>query len=129
MHTGKLPQQHEFANASFVILVRCHFVSPYHVDGSANNVLCRGGHFCEIAGVPTSALNFVANSALTGERLELSQTLFQNLMSQSVKTFREEGMILKRSPTGRTPTVTTDEKRILKLSVQQSPKPQQSPRF
>ena len=38
-------------------------------------------------------------------------------------------MILKRSPTGRTPTVTTNEKRrILKLSVQQSPKPQQSPR-
>ena len=28
-----------------------YFVSPYHVDGSANNVLCRGGHFCEIAGV------------------------------------------------------------------------------
>ena len=52
IHAGKLPQQHEFANASFVILVRCHFVSPYHVDGSANNnVLCRGGHFCEIARV------------------------------------------------------------------------------
>ena len=51
IHTGKLPQQHEFANASFVILFRCHFVSPYHVDGSANNVLCRGGHFCEMAGV------------------------------------------------------------------------------
>ena len=51
IHTGKLPQQHEIANASFVILFRCHFVSPYHVDGSANNVLCRGGHFCEIAGV------------------------------------------------------------------------------
>ena len=51
IHTGKLPQQHEFANASFVILVGCHFVSPYHVDGSANNVLCRGCHFCEIAGV------------------------------------------------------------------------------
>ena len=40
IHTGKLPQQHEFANESFVILFRCHFVSPYHVDGSANNVLC-----------------------------------------------------------------------------------------
>ena len=26
-------------------------MSPYHVDGSANNVLCRGGHFCEIPGV------------------------------------------------------------------------------
>ena len=26
-------------------------MSPYHVDVSANNVLCRGGHFCEIAGV------------------------------------------------------------------------------
>ena len=51
IHTGKLPQQHEFANASFVILFRCHFVSPYHVDGSANNVFCRGSHFCEIAGV------------------------------------------------------------------------------
>ena len=50
IHSGKLPQQHEIANASFVILFRCHFVSPYHVDGSANNVLCRGGHFCEIAG-------------------------------------------------------------------------------
>ena len=33
------------------ILFRCHFVSPYHVDGSANNVLCRGGYFCEIAGI------------------------------------------------------------------------------
>ena len=51
IHTGKLRQQHEFTNASFIILVRCHFVSPYHVDGSANNVLCRGGHFCEIAGI------------------------------------------------------------------------------
>ena len=51
MHTGKLRQQHEFTNASFIILVRCHFVSPYHVDRSANNVLCRGGHFCEIAGI------------------------------------------------------------------------------
>ena len=52
IHAGKLPQQHEFANAAFVILVRCHFVSPYHVDGSANNnVLSRGGHFCEIAEV------------------------------------------------------------------------------
>ena len=52
-------------------------------------------------------------------------------MARRIKTFREEeGMILKRSPTGRTPTVTTDEKRrILKLPVQQSPKPQQSPRF
>ena len=39
-------------------------------------------------------------------------------------------MIFKRNPTGRTPTVTTGEKRrILKPSVQQSPKPQQSPRF
>ena len=51
IHIGKLPQQHEFANASFVILFRCHFVSPCHVDGSANDALCRGGHFCEIAGV------------------------------------------------------------------------------
>ena len=51
IHTGKLRQQHEFPNASFIILVRCHFVSPYHVDGSANNVLCRGGNFCEIAGI------------------------------------------------------------------------------
>ena len=51
IHAGKLPQQHEFANASFVIPVSCQFVSPYHVDGSANIVLCWGGHFCEIAGV------------------------------------------------------------------------------
>ena len=51
IHTGKLPQEHEFTSASFVILFRCHFVSLYHVDGSANNVLCRGGHFCEVAGV------------------------------------------------------------------------------
>ena len=57
VHTGKLPQQHEFANASFVILIRCHFVSPYHVDGSANNVLCRGGHFCEVAGVPAHLIS------------------------------------------------------------------------
>ena len=51
-------------------------------------------------------------------------------MARRVKTFREEGMLLKRSPTGRTPTVTTDEKRrILKLSVQQRPKPNQILRF
>ena len=37
-------------------------------------------------------------------------------MARRIKTFREKGRILKRSPTGRTPTVTTDEKRrILKL--------------
>ena len=51
IHTGKLRQQHEFTNASFIILVRCHLVSPYRVDGSANNVMYRGGHFCEIAGI------------------------------------------------------------------------------
>ena len=32
-------------------------------------------------------------------------------MARRAKTFREEGMILKRSLTGRTPTVTTDEKK------------------
>ena len=117
MHTGKLPQQHEFANASFVILVRCHFVSPYHVNGSSSNVPCRGGHFCEIAGVLAHWIS--SQVAWTGEQLELCQTLSQNIMAWRVKTFREEGMILKRRLTGRTPTVTTDEKRrILKLSVQ-----------
>ena len=50
IHTGKLPQQHEFANASFFILFRCHFVSPYHVDGSTNTVLCRGGHSVKLLG-------------------------------------------------------------------------------
>ena len=55
IHIGKLPHQHEFASASFVVLFRSHFVLPHHVDGSVNNVLCRGGHFCEIAGVGTSA--------------------------------------------------------------------------
>ena len=48
---GKLPQQHDFVKASFVILVCCHFGSPYHVDGSVNNVLCLGGHFWKIAGL------------------------------------------------------------------------------
>ena len=37
--------------ASFVILVWCHFVSPYNVGGSANSVLCRGRHFWKIARV------------------------------------------------------------------------------
>ena len=32
-------------------------------------------------------------------------------MARMVKTFRGEGMLLKRSSTGRTPIVTTDEKR------------------
>ena len=51
MHTGKLSQQHEFVMASFVILVWCHFVSPYNMGGSANSVLCRGRHFWKIARV------------------------------------------------------------------------------
>ena len=115
IHTGKLPQQHEFANASFVILFRCQIVSPYHVDGSANNVsVSRRSFLWNCWG--TCAYNFVASSARTGEHLALSQTLSQNFMARRIKTFREEGRILKRSPTGRTPTVTTDEKRrILKL--------------
>ena len=32
-------------------------------------------------------------------------------MARRIKTFREKGMILKRSPTDRTPTATTDEKK------------------
>ena len=51
IHTGKLPQQHEFVMTSFVILVWCHFVSPYNMGGSANSVLCRGRHFWKIARV------------------------------------------------------------------------------
>ena len=70
--------------------------------------MCRGGHFCEIAGVLAHLIS--SPIQLEQEQLELSQTLSQNFMAQRVKTFREEGMILKRSPTGRTPTVTTDEK-------------------
>ena len=37
IHTGKLSQQHEFVMASFVILLWCHFVSPYNMGGSANS--------------------------------------------------------------------------------------------
>ena len=51
IHTGKLPQQHEFVMTSFGILVWCHFVSPYNMGGSANSVLCRGRHFWQIARV------------------------------------------------------------------------------
>ena len=43
--------------ASFVILVSCHFVSPYNVGGPANIVLYRGRHFWKIARV-NAALNF-----------------------------------------------------------------------
>ena len=77
IHTGKLPQQHEFANASFVILIRCHFVSPYHVDGSANNVLCRAGHFCEIAGVPAH---------LVSSQVQLEQENSLNSLKRYPKT-------------------------------------------
>ena len=37
--------------ALFVILVWCHFVSPYNLGGSANSVLWRGRHFWKIARV------------------------------------------------------------------------------
>ena len=77
IHTGKLPQQHEFANASFVILIRCHFVSPYHVDGSANNVPCRAGHFCEIAGVPAH---------LVSSQVQLEQENSLNSLKRYPKT-------------------------------------------
>ena len=82
IHTGKLPQQHEFVNASFVILIRCHFVSPYHVDGSANNVLCRDGHFCEMAGVPAH---------LISSQVQLEQENSLNSLKRYPKTAWPEG--------------------------------------
>ena len=84
IHTGKLPQQQWFANASFVILFRCHFVSPYHVDGSANNVLCRGGLFCEIAWV-------LAHTILSQVQLEQENSL--NSLKRYPKTSWPEGSI------------------------------------
>ena len=103
IHTGKLPQQHEFANASFVILVRCHFVSPYHVDGSANNVLCRGGHFCEIAGVLAHRIS---------SQVQLEQENSLNYLKRYPKTSwpeesrhfeRKEGFRSEARPAGRRP--------------------------
>ena len=82
IHTGKLRQQHEFTNASFIILVRCHFVSPYHVDGSANNVLCRGGHFCEIAGVLAHIIS---------SQVQLEQENSLNSLKRFPKTSWPEG--------------------------------------
>ena len=82
IYTGKLPQQHEFANVSFVILFRCHFVSPYHVDGSANNVLCRGGHFCEIAGVLAHIIS---------SQVQLEQENSLNSLKRYPKTSWPEG--------------------------------------
>ena len=73
------------------------------MDGSANNVLCRGGHFCEITGV--LRIEFRHKFSLN------SQTLSENFIAQMVKTFREEGMILKESLTGHKPTVPTNEKK------------------
>ena len=55
-------------------------MSPYHVDGSANNVLCRGGHFCEIAGVLAHRIS--SQVQLEQENSLNSQTLSQNFMSQ-----------------------------------------------
>ena len=82
IHTGKLRQQHEFTNASFIILVRCHFVSPYHVDGSANNVLCRGGHFCEIAGITAQWISW---------QVQLEQENSLNSLKRYPKTPWAEG--------------------------------------
>ena len=84
IHTGKLPQQQWFANASFVILFRCHFVSPYHVDGSANNVLCRGGLFCEIAGVLAHRIS---------SQVQLEQENSLNSLKRYPKTSWPEGSI------------------------------------
>ena len=84
IHTVKLPQQQWFANASFVILFRCHFVSPYHVDGSANNVLCRGGLFCEIAGVLAHIIS---------SQVQLEQENSLNSLKRYPKTSWPEGSI------------------------------------
>ena len=75
MHVGTLSQQHQFVMASFVILVWCHFVSPYNVGGSgfsANSVLRRGRHFWKIARVKAHWI--FASSAWT-ERSSLNRHL------------------------------------------------------
>ena len=127
-HLGKLRQQHKFVNASFVILVLCHFLSTCHVDDSENNVMRWGGQSWEIAEV--HAINFFPSSPWSKEQFEPSQTKSQNFIAQRVSKFREKGTILKRSPADRTPTLRTDEKkRTVTVSVQHSPKPQQRPRF
>ena len=57
-------------------------MSPYHVDGSANNVLCRGGHFCEIAGVPAH---------LISSQVQLEQENSLNSLKRYPKTAWPEG--------------------------------------
>ena len=79
------------------------------VDGSANNVLCRGGNFWEIAGI----IEFLRKFSLDKKKqLELSQTKSQDFIVRRVKKVRGEGTFFKRSPAGRTPTVRMDEKRL-----------------
>ena len=56
--------------ASFVILVSCHFVSPYNVGGPANIVLYRGRHFWKIARV--NAHWIFASSVWTEKTLSIS---------------------------------------------------------
>ena len=64
------------------ILYRCHFVSPYHVDGSANNVLCRGGQFCEIAGILAHTIS---------SQVQLEQENSLNSLKRYPKTSWPEG--------------------------------------
>ena len=103
-------------------------MSPYHVDGSANNVLCRGGLFCEIAGVLAHRIS---------SQVQLEQENSLNSLKRYPKTPWPEGSIhfqrnewfwSEARPAGRRPWQRMKKRRILKLSVQQSPKPQQSPR-
>ena len=129
IHTGKLPQRHEFANASFVILIRCHFVSPYHVDGSANNVLFRGGHFCEIAGVP---------SHLISSQVQLEQENSLNSLKRYSKTAwpegprhfeRKEWFGSEARPAGRRPWQRMKTGEYWNCLSSRAPSPSRAPRF
>ena len=57
-------------------------MSPYHVDGSANNVLCRGGHFREIAGVLAHRIS---------SQVQLEQENSLNFLKRFPKTSWPEG--------------------------------------
>ena len=64
-------------------------MSPYHVDSSANNVLCRGGHFCEIAGV----LAHIISSQVQLEQENSLNSLKRYpsiFMARRIETFRAE---------------------------------------
>ena len=129
IHTGKLRQQHEFTNASFIILVRCHFVSPYHVDGSANNVLCRGGHFCEIAGTIAQWIS---------SQVQLEQENSLNSLKRYPKTLwpegsrhfeRKECFWSEARPAGRRPWQRTKKGEDWDCLSSRAPSPSRAPDF